>query len=242
MSARFETATEKVLHYLRELLVIGAAGTLIAIGLYSIPVLKHTVQLLDEVKKDFQEFSGTAKAANALLANSDRNLNAEPFGVLPQAKQAVKHAGGTLKIIEGSSLAERRRLDAQADALDRLIGHSDELVVKAGSDLDKLTIDGQMAIQALTKALDGLPPTIEQAQETLAAAKELIADPEIKRAILELANSTQNADEVTASLAKIADDVQVKVHSLTHPTKTQRTVSGALTAVKFLYYVALALK
>lgn len=239
---RADTIGERILHHLVQLLICGAMIALIVVAIKVVPVLNHAVLLLDEVKKDVQEFNQTAKTANTMLANTDRNLNAEPFGVLPEAKQVAKHAAATVKVIAQTSLAERARMTAQADRLDSILKHTDELVVKAGADLDKLTVDGQLAIQALTRALDGLPPTIEQAQEVLAAAKELIADPEIKRAILELANSTKNVDEITASLAKIADDVQVKVHGLTHPTKAQKVVSGALTAVKFLYYVALALK
>lgn len=226
---------EKALHYIRELLVIGMAAAIIVLVFYAVPVLKHAVALLDQVKASVADVGATSKAAGTLLRNVDVNLNAEPFGVLPQAKLAAKHTAAAAQQIARTSLAEKKAFATQTkkvnEVLDGLKGDT-----KA---LDALLVSARKDIGSLVGHAN---PAIDELKQMIADADELWKDPDIKRAILELANSGKNIDDVTASLAGIASDVQGKVHTITHPSKKQRAIAGTLTALKMLYYVAVALK
>lgn len=226
---------EKALHYIRELLVIGMAAAVIALVFYAVPVLNHAVLLLDEVKQDGAALRSATDSARGLIDNADDNLNTEPFGVLPQAKLAAKHTAAAARQIAKTSLAEKKAFAEQTakvnEVLDGLKGDTkalDALLVSVGTDLGSL--------------VGHATPVLDESKQMIADADELWKDPNIRRAILELANSGKNIDEVTASLAGIASDVQGRVHTLTHPSKVQRTISGTLTALKTLYYMAVALK
>ncbi len=231
---RIDYAATATLTYLRRLLVCAALGSVVVVAWYSVPVLKEGRISVKAVGATAADVGATVKAAGALVANTDHNLNAEPFGFLAEAKVAARHVNTMAEEGARTTIAERKRFAAQADKIDKILDDADALVLSAKGNLNTLTGDMGEVTKALTAALGGIPPTLDEAKATIAAARELISDPEIKAAILSWAATSHSVEQTSAFVAKIAEDAAGKFHRTVNPTTKDKIIGGFKIGLRFL--------
>lgn len=227
---RIDYAATVFLRYLNRLLVCAALASVVFLAWKAAPVLS-------ELKATVHEVGSASKSAATLVSNTDRNLNAEPFGVLPEAKQTVKHVAATAKTLAETSLAERARFNSQADKLDKILDDADTLVLSAKGNLNTLTGDMGEVTKALTAAMGGIAPTVDELKQAIAAARVLLEDPEIKEAILNVELISKNVAGITGSIDDIAARADVKFGQMLNPSLKAKILGGLKTTVLFLYYL-----
>jgi hypothetical protein len=82
-----------------------------------------------------------------------------------------------------------------------------------------------------------IPGLIKSLHSRIDELGEVIADPDIKKALKDLEGTAAGTQEFMVHLNGIITDVQGKIHESTHPTKKQRALSALLVSLKALYYV-----
>lgn len=129
--------------------------------------------------------------------------------------------------------------------LDSVIGHADATVKvlentiqELGFDLHTVTGDTHTVLTALAHDIDDIDPVLRETRKAIADLDaNLINDPDIKRALAELANVTTNVDSITGNLNKMSVDAANKFHHLLTDKPTVK--ARILLALKVAYQIAL---
>lgn len=82
-----------------------------------------------------------------------------------------------------------------------------------------------------------MPRLIKSLHSRIDELGQVIADPDIKKALKDLEGTAEGTQEFMVHLNGIITDVEGRVHESTHPSKKQRALSGLLNLLKVLYYV-----
>lgn len=105
-------------------------------------------------------------------------------------------------------------------------------------DVHAITDDVGGTARAATTALNAVPPVLNSLHVALDKAAELIGDQDIKTALMELAKTAKNTDDITAGIAKIITDVQGRIDAMQHPSRKKRMLQDAIGTLKLLYYLS----
>jgi uncharacterized protein YoxC len=104
-------------------------------------------------------------------------------------------------------------------------------------DVAGISQDTRLLLQALTTDANHAAQLIDSLRKGIEDLDKTIADPEIHKALVDLAATAAGTQEFMVKLNAIMEDIRGKIHESTHPSKKQRALSALLGSLKAVYYL-----
>jgi len=166
-----------------------------------------------EIENTVHDTDAAVREAQKRVADTSQNLNA-----------ALLQVGLATDEARRASVEQRQYWNRISRETIGLISDARGTVRQTGSDINGVARDlhdvaGDLhsVAGATMSSLNGLGPLMDQGTGALGAAKTLLADPDITKALKNLADSSQSVAATTANVEKMSEDVQKRVHQMTQP-------------------------
>lgn len=207
-------------------LKISACSALICLALFALELRKSAEQLTQTEKE-------TAAAVSEV-----RDTTAE-------LRARLTEKGGLIDISKATMLHIDRAAGEAAIASRQQRAYWDQIGQRTVATLDQVhdtvkTLDSTIA--GIGKDVHGTSDSVNavlgETQTTVASLNKIVADPEIPAAVKSLAESSQNVDKTTVSIASIANTMDAKVKQLAHPSKAQRAFDYVINGLRASSYLA----
>lgn len=205
---------------------LSAVFALVCVGLFTLE-LRQAAKALTASEQattvSIQEVHSTVQDVHQRLV--------EKGGLLDIAKKTMLHIDRTSGEIAITSRQQRTYWDTMGKESVSTLGHLNTTIQTLDTAIAQVGTD----IHGTTVSVHGV---LTETQSTVASLNRLVSDPDITRAIREMANSSQNIDKMTASGASIIKTVDGKVTELAHPTKAQKAFGYVMNALRGSYYLS----
>jgi uncharacterized protein YoxC len=172
-------------------------------------------------------------------SEGDEKHKGKVEGLLPQTRAFIRDSRTDAVAFYKQEAAYSKSLNAKTEIV---FGNVQSVLNMANGKMVSLDVAGisqdtRLLLQALTTDANHAAQLIDSLRKGIEDLDKTIADPEIHKALVDLAATAAGTQEFMVKLNAIMEDIRGKIHESTHPSKKQRALSALLGSLKAVYYL-----